>query len=281
MLEKKENTAARSRELAEKLNSVLADYSAASITELEDILVLKRKEITEKITETELPDQELNARRNLFRDTKARREELQREEKETIGSFSLNLGTVRGQLRGLPEKIAALEKGMLDRENVLAEKNRELRAAQIARELFDSIAEDSSFIFEKLSCEIGETFSALTEAGRKVSMKNYSAADTSVSDAQNASRNNSLLSAGTRDAFLLAARLVLAQKSLDKGQRALIVLDEPFLTFDKPRIHRALSVLREFHQTTLWQIILFTKDEETANQAVTAFGSSIRVHRLS
>ncbi|MCL1818139.1 MAG: AAA family ATPase, partial [Spirochaetaceae bacterium] len=234
-LEKKENIQARRGELEEKLKKACADYGAASAAELEDALGRRIAEISGKITETELPAQELRAKKNLLQETKTRLDVLRREEKETIESHSLNLGTVRGQLRGLPEKIAACEKGIQEREARLAEIARQLRAAKIARELFNSVAGDSGLMLEQLSREIGELFSALTETGRAVSMKSYSAGGASITDAQGFGRDASLLSAGTRDAFLLAARLVLARKSMDRNLPAIIVLDEPFLALDRQR----------------------------------------------
>ena len=280
LLEKKENAAARCREMDAKLKNALAANGAASITELEDILGRRMTGITEKIMEAELPANELNIKKNLLRETKKRLDELQREDKNLIAGYSLNLGTVRAQLQGLPEKIAALEKSMLEKRNRLAEIKKLFRAAIIAQKLFISIAEDSSYKLEQLSLEIGEKFSALTGTGRSVKMKSYSADNVCVSDSQNLTRNSELLSAGTYDAFLLAARLILARKSLDESKRAIIVLDEPFLSLDRPRTGNALAVLKDFYRNTLWQIVLFTKDEETASQAQAVFGAELRVHNL-
>nr|MBP7494562.1 hypothetical protein [Spirochaetales bacterium] len=88
------------------------------------------------------------------------------------------------------------------------------------------------------------------------------------------------LSTGTRDAFFLAARLTLARRSAPSGGRAIIVLDEPFLTLDKNRTENALRVLKEFHETTGWQIFLFTKEEELAEQVRSFFGERAQVIRL-
>jgi len=279
-LETKKNTLERCRELDVKLKNTLAEHGAASHSELEDSINRKISEISGNITEEELKAPELRVKENLLRETKANLEVLRREEMENLGSFSKELGTIGERLRGLPEKIADCEKGIGERENRLAEINRHLRAAKIAQELFASIAEDSSLMLEGLSSEIGVLFSTMTETARAVSMGNFSMANVNVDDAQGTSRDSSFLSAGTRDAFLLAARLVLARKSLDSGARAIIVLDEPFLALDKPRTGRALSILKEFQRETLWQLVLFTKDEETVNQARAVFGSDLCVHEL-
>ena len=182
-------------------------------------------------------------------------------------------------MRGLPEKIANCEKGIRETKARLAEIDKEIRAMKIAQEIFSSVAEDSGRMLKELSGEIAELFSSITEAERKVSMENFSMENVSVDDAQGAGRDSYSLSTGTRDAFLLAVRLILARKSMDSG--GIIVLDEPFLALDRPRTGRALSILKEFHAATLWQLVLFTKDEETVNQAREVFGSKLCVHELA
>ena len=291
-LEKNRNTLERGKELGEKLKKALADYGAASPAELEDTIRGKINEISGNITETELSAQELRAKENQLREIKKQLEILHNQEKEDWGSFNKEVGTIGERLRGLPEKIAGCEKGMLEKKARLAEIERQLRAAKIAQELFASIAEDSGLMLEELSSEIGGLFSSITNIDtntdtntdtkieRAVSMGNFSMANISVDDAQGESRDSSFLSAGTRDAFLLATRLVLARKSQDSAARAIIVLDEPFLALDRPRTERTLSILEKFHKATFWQLVLFTKDKETVNQARVVFGTELCVHEL-
>jgi len=88
------------------------------------------------------------------------------------------------------------------------------------------------------------------------------------------------LSTGTRDAFLLAARLTLARKALQGDREAILVMDEPFLTLDTERVARALEVLQEFQRNTGWQIFLFTKDAELAEKAEAQFGQLAHRVRL-
>lgn len=88
------------------------------------------------------------------------------------------------------------------------------------------------------------------------------------------------LSTGTRDAFLLAARLTLARKAVQGGGKALLVMDEPFLTLDAERVERAIEVLKEFQQVTGWQIFLFTKEQELAEKVESRFGHMTRRVRI-
>jgi DNA repair exonuclease SbcCD ATPase subunit len=101
-----------------------------------------------------------------------------------------------------------------------------------------------------------------------------------IKDATGSARSKDFLSTGTRDAFLLTARLVLAEKSLNKDNRAIIVLDEPFLALDRQRTGRALEILKKFHRDTDLQIVIFTKDEETEKQARAIFGKDLCIHKL-
>ena len=269
-------------EIYRKLKDALVEYNASSPVELERIIRFKLEEITGSITtEKELSPPELRAKKEKLEDTKRKLEILDREESECNGSLNWDQGTIQQRLKDLPEKIAACEKGIEEINKKLEEIKREFRAKKIAKELFDVVAEDSSLMFDELSREIGESFSAITEAGRKVTMENFSMDDICVTDAQGSDLKKDRLSAGTRDAFLLAARLVLARKSLDSGSRAIIVLDDPFLTLDRPRTGRALLLLKEFHIATQWQLVFFTKDEETVKQARTVFGSDLCVHELT
>jgi DNA repair exonuclease SbcCD ATPase subunit len=239
------------------------------------------EEIKNKITQAELSPDELNAKQNLLRKTKERLDELYRKEKANIGSINLDIGTIRGQFKGLPEEIANCEKGIRERKERLEAIKKELRAVQISRELFASMSEDSTLMLERLSGEITEQFSALTAVERKVNMNSYSTNNTGVADAQGVSRTMEHLSTGTRDAFLLAARLVLARKSQNVNNSAVIVLDEPFLALDKERCQRALLLLEDFRKATLWQIVIFTKDEETEKTARQIFGGNLAVYKLS
>jgi DNA sulfur modification protein DndD len=279
-LKTKEHLTGECAELDKKLLAEQKKYEAASPEELQRILREKRAELSGKITQPELPAREIELKRNELREKKADLEDLRRREKELKVEVSGHEGKIEGRFEGLPERIVAFEKAIGDKEGDLAKIRLELSAAAIAKEIFEGIAEDSDAMLEELSREIGATFSTLTDEGRNVSMGSFSADNIRVRDSGGEERTGDLLSTGTRDAFLLAARLVLARKGLNPEQKAIIVLDEPFLALDRPRIGRALAVLEEFHRNEGWQLILFTKDEELETQAGAVFGKDLLVHRL-
>jgi len=76
-----------------------------------------------------------------------------------------------------------------------------------------------------------------------------------------------ILSAGTADQMYLALRLALAE-ALQGPEPIPLVLDDPFLTFDRPRLNRAMDLLLELSAEN--QVILVTKDEVLRDWALAA-----------
>ena len=279
-LEERKNLENRLTEIEKNIADARLKYGADTDDELDALLSRRIGDIEDGVTEKELPDAELRSRENLLRERKRRLEELRNEEKDALGNFSLNLGAVRERFKGLPEKIVGLEKEAALGENRLDETRTEIRAAEIAKDIFASLAGETDDMLAGLSRDIGKTFSTLVAEERAVTLDAFSVDTAEVFDAGGASRAGENLSAGTRDAFLLAARLVLARKSLGKGSEALVVLDEPFMALDRTRTGKALAVLEEFRRAAGWQIVIFTKDEILEKQAGKVFGGLLLVHRL-
>ena len=67
-----------------------------------------------------------------------------------------------------------------------------------------------------------------------------------------------ILSSGTADQMYLALRLALVE-ALQGPDPLPLILDDPFLTFDRPRLERAIALLLDLSHTG--QVILVTKDE--------------------
>ena len=268
-------------DLNNKINNLCNEFNTSSYKELKNKLELKKIEIAGKITDTTLLVE--NEKRNLENKLKTVKDTLEKmhyKDKENSVNFEGELRAIRERQKGLPEKIFNLEKEIINTTTRIDEIKKEVRSLQIAHELFSSLMKDSGSKLEQLSLEIGKYFSSLTEPNRKINMKNYSIKETGISDSQGIEQIDEHLSTGTKDAFLLAARLCLAKKSLDKGAHAIIVLDEPFLALDKERTNKALVLLQEFHKETQWQIVLLTKDKELTNQAKTIFGKETVINEL-
>ena len=99
-----------------------------------------------------------------------------------------------------------------------------------------------------------------------------------VVDAYGAARPADRLSHGTRDAYALAARLALAERT--QREPAILIMDEPFRSMDTTRMRRALRLVARFRERTGWQLVILTVDERVALAASTQFAGA-PVHRLT
>ena len=279
-LERKKQLIAQYADLNLKIENYASEYGAKGANDLFDTVNRKLKDISLNISEKEESEVEIRNYENKLRTVKSKLEQLRVLNIEFTGGFNKELGLIRGQLRGLPEKIYECEKNAQKIELRLEEIKKELRAAKIAHELYTSLADDSEKMLKELSGDIGEIFKEITREDRRVEMANYSANEMEVIDAGGEMRYMNMLSAGTKDAFLLAARLTLAYRSMDPAQKAVLVLDEPFIALDSERCKSALAMLKTFREKSGYQIILLTKDCEVKEEAKLLFGSELTIHEL-
>jgi DNA repair exonuclease SbcCD ATPase subunit len=289
LLSKKDSETESYAEAGRKIQSSMKEYNAASENALEDILRLKIKEIHETVTADELSENEFRRLESRLNETRKKLANLQRLKEGYISSVSGDRGETNAVFRELPRKIADEEKSIAKAEAKLRELKTEIRANEIAGNIFSALSEDTDRMLRELSDEIEKTFSAFTSDdntgadGRDVGLKSFSISgdNVTVSDELGASRELVNLSAGTRDAFILAARLILALKSQKDAKNAPIIFDESFTSLDRKRTERALKILKEFRGKTGWQIILLTKDLDLEDQAQAVFGSDLAIYRLT
>jgi DNA repair exonuclease SbcCD ATPase subunit len=225
-----------------------------------------------------LPEPEirsLESERAALQDTRAR---LGRDRERAKEEADQERGSIRGSLAELPQRILARERDVAACRADLARMERARKAAAIARDLFAEIARDSDVLMEQLAAEIASTYGDLVGGPRAVRLAAFDLQTARAVDAGGTQRSLDALSSGTRDLFLLAARLALAARS--RSGRALIVLDEPFQAIDDDRAGRALSLLRRFQQQRDWQILLLSKDDAAAALLRSVFPEA-EVHRLS
>lgn len=78
------------------------------------------------------------------------------------------------------------------------------------------------------------------------------------------------LSQGTRDQLYLAARISLAEQLLE-AESGFFLMDDPFLSADRTRLHRGIEVLQELAEQG-WQILYLTTKQEVGVDAVDEFG---------
>ena len=121
-------------------------------------------------------------------------------------------------------------------------------------------------MFESLSNEAKVLYNHITGKNLHddgITMSGFDKNKIIVLDKQNEKRNIEFLSSATRDAVYIAMRLSILTKIHKQGihkQGRLILLDDPFITFDNNRILEALKFIVEYSKDYNIPIVIFTKD---------------------
>lgn len=213
-----------------------------------------------------------------------------REQAAALSAGAAEMADLDTRAAATERRIAALD---LDR-----------RAAGVAASLFARIADESTAALDELSADIGAGYTALSgsaagpggvyaagtarpltarpptaEPGLSSSVNLQALGEQPlVVDAYGAARPADRLSHGTRDAYALAARLALAERT--QREPAILIMDEPFRSMDTTRMRRALRLVARFRERTGWQLVILTVDERVALAVSTQFAGT-PVHRLS
>ncbi|MDD5209868.1 MAG: AAA family ATPase [Elusimicrobiales bacterium] len=186
-------------------------------------------------------------------------------------ALETNKAVSGARLGGLPERLNQVETVLELDKTELAELELQAEAYTLASGIFKKLAESSAIAFEALGKEVTGTLRAILPEAH-AEFRGFEAAGAAVTDASGITRPVKSLSSGTRDLFMLAARLTIAHRARlgpEGLAPALLVLDEPFYTMDAERERLALKLLGAFHRNTGWQIIILTKDAALAPAAKT------------
>ncbi len=186
-------------------------------------------------------------------------------------------GEIAGSLGKLPQTIADTERRLCTVEARMEELRLDREAAAVARDIFRAIDEDSEAVLVSLAEQISTLFGELVPEVREVRVPSLTEDALALQDAGGTVRPISHLSHGTRHAFALAARLILAERATHEP--GVLVLDEPFHALDEARTRNALELLRRFQERNGFQLVLFTKDDALAAAAEQAFASVV-INRL-
>jgi len=187
-------------------------------------------------------------------------------------------GEIRGTLGRLPDDIRRLEEEISGLERELEDKMLDKKAAALACEMFRDIGGDAGIQFEALKTDIMDMLSVIVPEERDVDVKSLNVDELRMKDAGGQYRDAEMLSDGTRDAFVFAARLAMAKKASPEAR--LLVLDEPFLHFDSGRTENSVRLLNHSFFREGWQIILLTKDGWIKELVAQEFGESAKVYDL-
>ena len=187
--------------------------------------------------------------------------------KEEINKIKNNISYIEGELNNsenIHADIINFESKLSQIKENIINLNKRRKALKLLEEMLFSINKKNDDIFQSLSKEARILYNHIT--GKKLSddgiiMSGFDKDKIMVADKQNKIRNVELLSSATRDAVYIAMRLSILTKIHQAGR--LILLDDPFITFDNNRTKEALSFIKEYSKNYNIPIVIFTKDTFT------------------
>ncbi len=238
-------------------------------------------------------DIEIKQLENLLKGKNSKLETSRSEQTLAMRSIDREQGEITGSLGDVPGAIIRTQKAIRQIENQIDQIKMDRHAASIARDIFNRISKDSESDLFELSQDISIQFEEIAPITKtvtqtytqtitktvtetptqspiqKVEMSELNTEAILIPDAEGQKRSLENLSSGTRDSFLLAARLALANRA--SAGVGILILDEPFLALDSERTANALNMLKNFQERNHCQLILFSKDEQLIHQASSIF----------
>lgn len=219
------------------------------------------------ITDTEEAETEISGELEGMEEKIKRKEgELREKRKELQG--------LEADLSGLgvdPEDPAELFRKKLDKEEELNEFIRDRIAGSIAREAVQDVG--SSYLESLHRYISGETVERTVEdlftevMGNRFEVGFDSETNEFMIEEDGLSYPEGDLSSGGRKHLFLSTRLALINRITSKP--AFLILDDPFLFYQRKRKKRAIQQLRPFVEEG-WQVLIFTVDDQTRDGAIRA-----------
>ena len=187
--------------------------------------------------------------------------------KEDINKIKNNISYIEGELNNsenIHADIINFESKLSQIKENIINLNKRRKALKLLEEMLFNINKKNDDIFQSLSKEARILYNHIT--GKNLSdegiiMSGFDKDKIMVADKQNKIRNVELLSSATRDAVYIAMRLSILTKIHQAGR--LILLDDPFITFDNNRTKEALYFIKEYSKNYNIPIVIFTKDTFT------------------
>lgn len=184
--------------------------------------------------------------------------------KEEISKIKNNISYIEGELNNsenIHNDIINFESKSAQIKEDMINLNKRRQALKLLEEMLLKISEKNDNIFQSLSKEAKVLYNHIT--GKNLSdngiiMSGFDKDKITAADKQNEMRNVELLSSATKDAVYIAMRLSILTKIHQAGR--LILLDDPFITFDNKRTKEALSFIKEYSRSYNIPVAIFTKD---------------------
>lgn len=184
--------------------------------------------------------------------------------KENINKIEKEISYTSGELNNfdnIHNTIVNLESDLSKLDDEIININKRKKALQLLEDILSNINQKNDNVFESLSNEAKVLYNHITGKNLHddgITMSGFDKNKIIVLDRQNEKRNIEFLSSATRDAVYIAMRLSILTKIHKQGR--LILLDDPFITFDNNRILEALKFIVEYSKDYNIPIVIFTKD---------------------
>ena len=184
--------------------------------------------------------------------------------KEETNKIKNNISYIEGELNNsdnIHADIINFESKLAQIKEEIINLNKRRRALKLLEEMLFNINKKNDDIFQSLSNEAKVLYNHIM--GKNLSdngiiISGFDKDKIVVADKQNQMRNIELLSSATKDAVYIAMRFSILTKIHQAGR--LILLDDPFITFDNNRTKEALSFIKEYSKNYNIPVVIFTKD---------------------
>ncbi|PTY40310.1 ATP-binding protein [Brachyspira hampsonii] len=256
-----DNVYKSTEELFKKLMIEAKKFGFKDIKTLEANCSRILKELDENgINPDDFNEMEMKALENKLRELEIEINSI----KENMNKVMSNASYIQGELNSsddVHKKIINLESEFAENNEEIKNLNKRKKALALLENMLSKINKKNDDIFNSLSNDAELLYNHITGKNLSddvISMSGFDKNKIMVKDKNNEMRNVELLSSATKDAVYIAMRLSILSKIHEKGR--LILLDDPFITFDNNRTKEALAFIREYSKKYNIPIAIFTKD---------------------
>ncbi|MBW5394544.1 ATP-binding protein, partial [Brachyspira hampsonii] len=256
-----DNVYKSTEELFKKLMIEAKKFGFKDIKTLEANCSRILKELDENgINPDDFNEMEMKALENKLRELEIEINSI----KENMNKVMSNASYIQGELNSsddVHKKIINLESEFAENNEEIKNLNKKKKALALLENMLSKINKKNDDIFNSLSNDAELLYNHITGKNLSddvISMSGFDKNKIMVKDKNNEMRNVELLSSATKDAVYIAMRLSILSKIHEKGR--LILLDDPFITFDNNRTKEALAFIREYSKKYNIPIAIFTKD---------------------
>ena len=189
--------------------------------------------------------------------------------KEEINKIKSDMAYINGELNStenIHNKIVELESEYANVEEQINDIEKRKKALIILEDILNSISKKNNDTFKVLSNNSKVLYNKILSKDLNtdtILMNGFNSDKITVIDKSNNERNIESLSSATKDAVYIAMRLSILTQIHKEGR--IILLDDPFITFDNNRIKDSIELICNYSKIYNIPIVLFTKDEFTKN----------------